>query len=163
MTNPTELAKLPATEGHIERAKEAVRAHTARQDDLNILLASNPTRGQVVEFTESVYAEAAAKQLDLSINAAAEQLDQRFATFDVVSTKTNLGLSLFTLQPRGSASVTSRSIRVSEVTSYESVPAYEHDGNPHARLTLRNGEVVYVKQHVTTVAERLGHAAKTGC
>lgn len=69
MTNPTELAALPATEGHIERAREAVRTHPARQNDLNILLASDPTRGQMVEFTESVYTEAAAEQFDQRINA----------------------------------------------------------------------------------------------
>lgn len=69
MTNPAELAALPATEGHIERAREAVRAYPAKQQYLDALLASNPTRGQMVEFTESVYAEGAARQLDHRIDA----------------------------------------------------------------------------------------------
>lgn len=82
-----------------------------------------------------------------------------FATFDVVSAETQPVLSLFALRPVGSTSTASRSIRSNEVVSFESVPSYEHPGNPHARLTLRSGEVVYVKQHVTTVAERLGRGA----
>lgn len=69
MTTPAELAALPATEGHIERAKEAVRAFPAKQKYLDALLASNPTRGQMVEFTESVRSEAIAHQLDQRINA----------------------------------------------------------------------------------------------
>lgn len=82
-----------------------------------------------------------------------------FATFDVVSNEARPVLSLFALRPVGSTSIASRSIRASEVTSFESVASYEHPGSPHARLTLRSGEVVYVKQHVTTVAERLGYRA----
>lgn len=80
-----------------------------------------------------------------------------FATFDVVSNETQPLLTLFALRPVGHTSTASRSIRVSEVTSFEPVASYEHPGSPHARLTLRTGEIVYVKQHVTTVAERLGH------
>lgn len=80
-----------------------------------------------------------------------------FVTFDVVSTETQPMLSLLALRAVGSTSIAPRSIRASEVISYESVASYNHPGSPHARLTLRSGEVVYVKQHVTTVAERLGH------
>jgi hypothetical protein len=61
MNTPPEIALLPATEGHVERAKEAVRALPAKQGYLEALLASNPTRGQLVEFTASVRAEAAAE------------------------------------------------------------------------------------------------------
>lgn len=78
-----------------------------------------------------------------------------FSTFDVVSAETQPLLSMFALRPVRSTSTDSRSIRASEVTSFESVASYEHPGKPHARLTLRSGEMVYVKQHVTTVAERL--------
>lgn len=85
-----------------------------------------------------------------------------FATFDVVSTDIHPMLSLFALAAVGSTSSATRSIRASEVTSFESVASYEHAGSPHARLTMRNGEVVYVKQHVTTVAERLRHSDQTG-
>jgi hypothetical protein len=84
-----------------------------------------------------------------------------FATFDVVSTDIQPVLSLLALRAVGSAATAARSIRASEVTAYESVPSYEHAGSPHARLTLRSGEVLYVKQHVTTVAERLGNSAKS--
>lgn len=68
MTSPTELAMLPATPGHIDRAKEAVRAHPGMQKYLDALLASNPTRGQMVEFTESVHIEAAKAQLEQRID-----------------------------------------------------------------------------------------------
>ncbi len=76
-----------------------------------------------------------------------------FATFDVVTTTIQPILSLF--GARDTVSVSPRSVRTSEVLSYESVASYEHTGGPHACLKLRNGEVLYVKQHVTTVAERL--------
>lgn len=72
MTSPAELAALPATPGHIERAKEAVRAHPGKQKYLDGLLASNPTRGQMVEFTESLHAEVAKAQLEQRINAICE-------------------------------------------------------------------------------------------
>ncbi len=78
-----------------------------------------------------------------------------FVTFDVVSAEINPVASLFALQPMGSTSISPRSVRASEVRSYESVPSHEHPGSPHTRLTLSSGEVVYVKQHVTTVTERL--------
>lgn len=84
---------------------------------------------------------------------------KEFATFDVVRTEIQPLRSLFALQAVGSCSTAARSIRISEVISYESVASYENPGSPHARLTLRSGEVVYVKQHVTTVAERIGHCA----
>lgn len=84
-----------------------------------------------------------------------------FVTFDVVSTETQPVLSLFALRPVGATSTASRSLRASDVTSFESIASYEHPGSPHARLTLRSGEVVYVKQHVTTVAERLKHCVNT--
>lgn len=79
----------------------------------------------------------------------------KFVTFDAVSVDINPLLSLFTMQGQGSASTTSRAIRASDVTSYESVASYELSGHPHTRLTLSSGEVMYVKQHVTTVAELL--------
>ena len=79
-----------------------------------------------------------------------------FATFDVIRTEIQPVLSLFALRSVGTTATAARSIRVSEVASFESVASYEHAGGSHARLTLRSGEVVYVKQHVTTVAERLG-------
>jgi hypothetical protein len=69
MTNPTELAALPATDGHIDRAREAVLVYPAKQSDLETLLASNPTRGQMVDFIGSVRAEATAKQLDQRIDS----------------------------------------------------------------------------------------------
>lgn len=69
MNIPAELATLPATEGHIERAKEAVRAYPAKQKYLDALIASNPTRGQMVDFTESVRMEATAFQLEQRIAA----------------------------------------------------------------------------------------------
>lgn len=69
MTNPTELAAMPATQGHIARAKEAVRANPAKQGALDALLASNPTRGQMVDFLESLHTETAAEQLDRRIDA----------------------------------------------------------------------------------------------
>lgn len=69
MMNPSELAALPATQGHIERAKQAVKAYPARQKDLDALLAADPTRGQMVEFMGSVGAEAAADQLNQRIAA----------------------------------------------------------------------------------------------
>lgn len=84
-----------------------------------------------------------------------------FVTFDVVSTEAQPVLSLFALRAVGSTSTASRSIRATDVTSFESVASYEHPGSPHSRLTLRSGEVVYVKQHVTTVAERLGQCGNT--
>lgn len=57
MNTPAELAALPATEGHIERAREAVRGCPSKQPFLDALLASNPTRGQMVEFLESLRIE----------------------------------------------------------------------------------------------------------
>lgn len=69
MTTPAELAALPATEGHIERAKEAVRDFPAQQKYLEAMLASNPTRGQMVDFTASVRADAASHQLDQRVKA----------------------------------------------------------------------------------------------
>lgn len=78
-----------------------------------------------------------------------------FVTFDAVSVDINPLFSLFTSQGDASASTTARSIRASDVTSYESVASYELPGRPHTRLNLRSGEVMYVKQHVTTVSELL--------
>lgn len=83
----------------------------------------------------------------------------KFVTFDAVSVVINPLLTLFTSKGKASGSTTARSIRASDVTSYESIESYELPGRPHTRLTLRSGEVMYVKQHVTTVAERLGHGA----
>ena len=57
MNTPAELAAMPATEGHIERARAAVRACPLKQPYLDALLASNPTRGQMVEFLESLRIE----------------------------------------------------------------------------------------------------------
>jgi len=48
---------------------EAVRTHPGMRKHLDALLASNPTRGQMVEFTESLHAEAAKAQLEQRINA----------------------------------------------------------------------------------------------
>lgn len=79
----------------------------------------------------------------------------KFVTFDAVSVDINPLLSLFTMQDQRSASATSRAIRASDVTSYEPVVSYELPGRPNTRLTLSSGEVMYVKQHVTTVAELL--------
>jgi hypothetical protein len=67
MTTPTELAALPATESHIERAREAVRALPAKQKILDALLASNPTRGQMVEFLESLRVEVEAADVEKRI------------------------------------------------------------------------------------------------
>ena len=86
----------------------------------------------------------------------AEITMNEFGTFDVVHAEIPSLLSLFALRSVGSTSIAVRSIRVSEVASFEEVASYEYAGSPHARLTLRSGEVVYVKQHVTTVAKRLG-------
>lgn len=85
-----------------------------------------------------------------------------FVTFDVVSVDIFPLLSLFTLQGQGSTATSAKSVRASDVASYESVASDEHAGRPHTRLTLRNGEVMYVKQHVTTVAERLRTCSQTG-
>lgn len=67
MNTPAELAAMPATEGHIERAREAVSAHPGKQPYLNALLASNPTRGQMVEFLESLRIEIEAADVDKRI------------------------------------------------------------------------------------------------
>lgn len=67
--NPDELALLPATEGHIERAREAVRANPSKQAYLDMLLASNPTRGQMLAFMESLRIEVDAAQVEQRINA----------------------------------------------------------------------------------------------
>ena len=69
MKTPAELGTLPATEGHIERAKEAVRDFPAMQKYLDAMLASNPTRAQMVDFTATVRAGAAADQLDQRVKA----------------------------------------------------------------------------------------------
>lgn len=79
----------------------------------------------------------------------------KFVTFDTVSADINPLLTLFTMQEQGSVSTTARTIRASDVASYESVVSYELPGRPHSRLTLNSGEVLYVKQHVNTVAELL--------
>ena len=79
----------------------------------------------------------------------------KFVTLDAVSVDINPLLSLFAIQGQRSASTTERAIRASDVTSYESVASYELPGRPHTRLNLSSGEVMYVKQHVTTVAELL--------
>lgn len=65
---PTEIAMLPATEGHIERAREAVRSIPSKQSYLDALLASNPTRGQMLDFLESVRIEAEAAEVEQRIN-----------------------------------------------------------------------------------------------
>lgn len=64
MQTPTELASLPATDGHIERARAAVRGNTLKEQRLESLLASNPTRGQMVDFLETLNADKAAEQLE---------------------------------------------------------------------------------------------------
>jgi hypothetical protein len=73
MTDLKELAALPATDGHIARAREAARAYPNIRPYFEALLASNPTRGQMVEFMESVRVGAepvfAAQQLNLRIDA----------------------------------------------------------------------------------------------
>lgn len=58
---------MPATEDHIERAREAVRTFSAKKNYLDALLASNPTRWQTLEFTESVRVEGFADQLEQRI------------------------------------------------------------------------------------------------
>lgn len=65
---PTEIAMLPATEGHIERAREAVRSIPIKQPYLDALLASNPTRGQMVEFLTSLRIETEAAEVEKRIN-----------------------------------------------------------------------------------------------
>jgi len=84
--------------------------------------------------------------------------EDTFATFDVVIAKVDPLQSLLALRTKHSVAISARSIAAIDVKSYEAVPSYEHPGSPHARLTLYSGEVIYVKQHVTTVVERLKHA-----
>lgn len=85
-----------------------------------------------------------------------ERAKADFVTFDVVTTKLKPVLSLFTSAPNYTVSTAPRAIRASEVIAYESVASYEYPGKPHACLTLRSGELIYVKQHVNTVSERIG-------
>ncbi len=81
-----------------------------------------------------------------------------FVTFNVVIAEIDPLRSLFAFQLKHSTSIAVRSILASDVASYESVPSYGHTGRPNTRLTLRSGESIYVKEHVNTVAERLGNA-----
>lgn len=84
-----------------------------------------------------------------------------FVTFDAIVAELNVLGSLLSWRARHSTSIVPRSIRVCDVASYESVPSYEHPGRPNARIVMRSGESILVKQHVNTVAERLGHQVQS--
>lgn len=81
-----------------------------------------------------------------------------FVTFNVVIAEFDPLRSLFALRAKHSTSIAARSVLASDIASYESVPSYEYTGRPNTRLMTRSGEYIYVKEHVKTVAERLGHA-----
>lgn len=84
-----------------------------------------------------------------------------FVTFDVVMAELNVLVSLLSWRAKHSTSIAPRSIRACDVASYESVPSYEYPGRPNARIVMRSGECILVKQHVNTVAERLGHQVQS--
>lgn len=84
-----------------------------------------------------------------------------FVTFDAVIAELNLLGSLLAWRVKHSTSIAPRSIRARDVVSYESVPSYEHPGRPNARIVMRSGECIFVKQHVNTVAERLGNQVRS--
>lgn len=69
MPTPAELALLPATSAHIERARQIVLESPSLQERLNALLQSNPTRGQIVDFMQSVHAQTDRDKFERRINA----------------------------------------------------------------------------------------------
>ena len=57
MTSVAELAALPATDEQIKRARQAAEKSPAFQAQLDVLLASDPTRGQITDFLGAANAQ----------------------------------------------------------------------------------------------------------
>lgn len=58
----------------------------------------------------------------------------------------------------GTAANSQISVHVDDIRRYSSVPSFEHRG-AHASVHLSDGSVLYVKQHVTTVASAVNTTA----
>lgn len=80
---------------------------------------------------------------------------------------TNPLLSLLFIQ-QTSTPTRAISLLASEVVGFESVPQHQHLGRPNAVVMLKDGQRLYVKEHVSTVAalvnqsmnDRTPHSAK---
>jgi hypothetical protein len=48
-----------------------------------------------------------------------------------------------------------RTIRTADVAGFESVPSFEHAGQPHTLVRLYSGEQIFVKEHESTIAANL--------
>lgn len=92
--SPTEIAMLPATEGHIERAREAVRSIPSKQAHLDKLLASNPTRGEMVEFLASLHVEVEAANVEQRI----KQICKAAGVVEPTSTERLMAVQIALLQ-----------------------------------------------------------------
>lgn len=84
----------------------------------------------------------------------------RFVTLTVVEHETNLALSLLMTRGVGTTTQRERQVLGANVVGYEGVPSHEHPGRPHARVFLANGATLYVKEHVSTVAQRVASATQ---
>lgn len=80
----------------------------------------------------------------------------RFVTFHVVETKIKPWASFAVDRVVEDHSVCAREVLATEVVSFESVASFEHTGRPHSRVELRSGDILLVKEHVSTVAELVG-------
>lgn len=79
-------------------------------------------------------------------------------TLTVVDQEANPLLSLLMMRRVGAATQRKRAIPAIEVAGYESLPSCDQPGRPNAKVFLRSGEYLFVKEHVSTVAKLVDEA-----